>query len=327
MKKIGLVQINTSFSGQNYFPYSAGLLQAYAQAHCSNIAEYEFIDIIYNRIPVDVAVNHLKDCDVVGFSTYVWNEQISLRIASELRKINEKCLIIFGGPQVPDDAEQYMRSNRFIDIAVHGEGEHVFALILQTPVSTTDWREWTNIPGISYLIGNTFITNPKAGRLKSLDAIPSPYLTGVFDSIIKNNPNEQWLGLWETNRGCPFSCAFCDWGSAIQVKISKFDENRLYKEIDWFASHKVEFIFCCDANYGILVRDIDITKYVVNSKIKTGYPMALSVQNTKNATDRSYEVQKLLASVGLNKGVRLLLKTLNETTYLWHLIKNYNVGS
>lgn len=314
MKKIGLVQINTSFSGQNYFPYSAGLLQAYAQAHCANIAEYEFKDIIYKRIPVDIAVNHLKDCDIVGFSVYVWNEKISLRIASELRKINSKCLIVFGGPQVPDNAEQYMRSNRFIDIAVHGEGEHVFTLILQTPVSTTDWREWTNIPGISYLIENTFITNPKAGRLKSLDAIPSPYLNGIFDSIIKKNPDEQWLGLWETNRGCPFQCTYCDWGSAIQVKISKFDLERLYREIDWFASHKVEFIFCCDANYGILVRDIDITKYVVNSKIKTGYPMALSVQNTKNATDRSYEVQKLLASVGLNKGVTLSVQSMDKTT-------------
>ena len=29
--KIGLVQINNSFSGQNYFPLSAGMLQAYAQ--------------------------------------------------------------------------------------------------------------------------------------------------------------------------------------------------------------------------------------------------------------------------------------------------------
>jgi hypothetical protein len=29
--KIGLVQINNSFSGQNYLPYSTGLLQVFRQ--------------------------------------------------------------------------------------------------------------------------------------------------------------------------------------------------------------------------------------------------------------------------------------------------------
>src|SRR5439155_819011 len=32
---VGLVQINNSFSGQNYLPYSVGLLQAYAQKHAA----------------------------------------------------------------------------------------------------------------------------------------------------------------------------------------------------------------------------------------------------------------------------------------------------
>lgn len=31
--KVGLVQINNSFSNQNYLPYSVGLLQAYAQKY------------------------------------------------------------------------------------------------------------------------------------------------------------------------------------------------------------------------------------------------------------------------------------------------------
>ena len=33
--KVGLVQINNSFYGQNYFPYAVGLLQAYAQKYAS----------------------------------------------------------------------------------------------------------------------------------------------------------------------------------------------------------------------------------------------------------------------------------------------------
>lgn len=320
MNKIGLVQINNSFSGQNYFPYSIGIIQAYALQHCKTANEFEFIDPIYKRMSVKTAVEKLKNCDVIGFSLYVWNEKISLKIAKELRNVNPNCFIVMGGPQVPDKAEEWLRLNSsFVDIAVHGEGEHVFTLILEKlskKSSDVHWKslDWSDIPGISYLNNDRFITNAKKGRFKTLDEIPSPYLSGMFDNIIKQNPEEQWLALWETNRGCPFQCTYCDWGSAIQVKISKFDEQRLYKEIDWFSDHKIEFIFCCDANYGILVRDIDITKYVVDSKLKKGYPKALSVQNTKNATDRSYTVQKMLSDAGLNKGVTLSVQSMDTTT-------------
>lgn len=314
MKKVGLVQINNSFSGQNYFPYSVGIIQSYAKKHCSKIENFNFSELIYKRLSVKSAVDRLKNCDIIGFSVYVWNEKISIQIAKELKLINPTCLIIFGGPQVPDKAEEFIKENHFIDVAVHGEGEHVFTLILENYDIVSGILDKSKIPGISYLENGKFTNNCKAGRFKTLDDIPSPYLDGVFDKIIQQNPDEQWLALWETNRGCPFHCAYCDWGSAIQVKISKFDMDRLYKEVDWFADHKIEFIFCCDANYGIFVRDIDITKYVVQSKISKGYPKALSVQNTKNATDRSYEVQKLLASVGLNKGVTLSVQSMDPTT-------------
>ena len=51
---------------------------------------------------------------------------------------------------------------------------------------------------------------------------------------------------------------------------------------------KIEYIFCCDANFGIQKRDVDIAEYVAKIKQETGYPRRLSVQNTKNATERAY---------------------------------------
>ena len=77
---------------------------------------------------------------------------------------------------------------------------------------------------------------------------------------------------------------------------------------------KVEFIFCCDANFGILPRDYDIAKKAAENKEKYGYPKVLSVQNTKNARDRAYKVQKLLAETGLSKGVTLAMQSVNPHT-------------
>ena len=320
--KVGLVQINNSFSGQNYFPYSVGLLQAYVQKYAKVPARYDFLLPIYYRVPVGQAVDQLLGADVIGFSTYVWNIRISLETAKRIKQQKPDTLIVFGGPQVPDRAESFLRENLFVDLACHGEGEQVFLAILEN----YPWRSWENVPSTSYLDEDGgFVNHARAPRIRDLSSAPSPYLEGVFKPLMKANPQEQWLALWETNRGCPFSCTFCDWGSAIVSKIFRFDMERLFREIEWFAEHKIEFIFCCDANFGILPRDYDIVEYAAEIKKRYGYPQALSVQNTKNVTERAYRVQKLLNDAGLNKGVAISLQSVDSSTL--QAIKRQNISS
>lgn len=319
--KVGLVQINNSFSGQNYLPYAAGLLQSYAEKHAKHPERYTFQLPVYSRIPVQAAVDRLLGADVIGFSAYVWNIRISLEIARRIKEQRPETLIVFGGPQVPDRAEEFLRQNPFIDIACHGEGEQVFLSILENFPSAT----WENVQSVSYLANGVFINNPRAERMRDITMVPSPYLSNIFEPLMQANPQERWLILWETNRGCPFQCTFCDWGSATAAKVSQFDLERLLREVDWFAEKKIEFIFTCDANYGMLARDYDITQYVVDTKKRLGYPQALSVQNTKNATERAYKVQKLLSDAGLNKGVALSLQSVDPGTL--KAIKRDNIST
>ncbi len=320
--KVGLVQINNSFSNQNYLPYSVGLLQAFTERHTKSPGRYEFLLPIYFRLSVSDALKKLLSADVVGFSTYVWNFRISLEIAKAVKREKPEMLIVFGGPHVPDHSETFLRQHPFIDLCCHGEGEQVFLAILEN----FSERNWENIPSLSYLRKDgTFITHPKTSRLNDLSQIPSPYLDGIFNPLMDANPEEQWLVLWETNRGCPFSCTFCDWGSAVQSKVFTFDISRLLREVEWFSERKVEFIFCCDANFAMLPRDLDIVQYVAETKRKTGFPQALSVQNTKNATERAYKVQKLLADSGLNKGVTISFQSLDPATL--KSIKRDNISS
>ena len=319
---VGLVQINNSFSNQNYLPYSAGLLQSYVEKYSETPEQYEFLLPLYTRLPVRKAVEHLRHADIVGFSTYVWNTRISLEIAKALKQEKPEILIIFGGPHVPDRSENFLRQFPFIDLCCHGEGEGVFLKILQNFSA----RRWEGIPSISFLEdGGAFVSHPKGERIKDIATIPSPYLEGVFDPLMKAHPGGQWLILWETNRGCPFSCTFCDWGSAVQSKVFTFDLERIFREVEWFANQEIEFVFCCDANFGILPRDLEIVEYVARIKSGRGYPQALSVQNTKNATERAYQVQKLLADSGLNKGVTISLQSLDRNTLA--SIKRANISS
>lgn len=309
--KLGMLQINNSFSGQNYLPYSAGLLQAYAQKYLDNISDFEFLLPVYKRIPVDSAVEKMREADIVFFSIYVWNRRISLEIAKKIKSGKPDVIIVFGGPHVPDSIETFLEENSFVDIVCHGEGEKPFLSILEH--CTTG--EWNKIPSISYINeAGDIVRNPRCERIKDLSTIPSPYLEGTFEPLMKAYPDEQWIVLWETNRGCPFSCAYCDWGSATQSRVYTYDMDRIHAEVDWFSANKIEFIYCCDANFGIQKRDIDIVNYVAKNKKKHGCPKSLSVQNTKNSTSHSYTIQKIMGDAGLNKGVTLSLQSLNKKT-------------
>src|SRR5689334_18810158 len=111
---VGLIQINNSFSGQNYLPYSIACLQSYVTAHASNPGRYKFLPQIYKRMPVRDIVAAMRGADVVGLSTYVWNANISLEVARRLKKERPEIIIVFGGPQVPDKPESFLRQHPFI---------------------------------------------------------------------------------------------------------------------------------------------------------------------------------------------------------------------
>jgi len=318
---VGLAQINNSFSGHNYLPYSAALLQAHVQRHAADPGRYRFLLPLYRRQRVDEAVAHLIEADVVGFSTYVWNIRLSLEIARRVKAGKPRALVIFGGPQVPDQPERFLREHPFVDVVVHNEGEAVFLRLLETYPR----RDWADVSGISFLCPDGALArHPNADRLRDLSVAPSPYLDRTFASLMAARPEETWIALWETNRGCPFACTFCDWGSATASKVTKFDLGRLRQEVDWFAQHRIEFVFCCDANFGILPRDVEIARYVAETKERHGFPRALSVQNTKNATERAYQTQKILADAGLNKGVALSLQSVD--TEALKAIKRQNIS-
>ena len=311
MTRVGLVQINNSFSGQNYLPYSAACLQSYAAKNLADPGRFEFLSMIYKRMPIREVVDRLAAADIVGFSSYVWNAQISLETARRLKSRKPDMLIVFGGPHVPDKPEAFLRANRFIDVVVHNEGERTFTRLLEAFPA----NDLSGINGISHIgRDGKFYATPPAERFRDLEELPSPFLNGVLAGLVRANPQEEWIGLWETNRGCPFQCTFCDWGSATAAKVTKFEFDRLKAELDWFAANKVKYIFVCDANFGIQKRDVEIAEYVAEVRRRTGYPHGFSVQNTKNATERAYQSQKILADAKLNKGVALSMQSVDPTT-------------
>lgn len=309
---MGIVQVNNSFHDQNYLPLSAGFLISYAQKHAKSISDFEFLLPVYKRMPVDTIVDQMKEADLVAFSVYVWNFRISCLVAERLKELKPEITILFGGCHVPSgdrELEKFLRALSFVDFACFGEGEIAFTSFLDNFHD----QNWPQVPSLTYLADGCFIKTPTAPRIDDLNEIPSPFLTGIFDRLIAQNPRENWIGLWETNRGCPFKCTFCDWGVGSKKRMANYDLTRLFLEIDWFSKNNVEFIYCCDANFGMYKdRDLAIVNKFAENKKQHGCPEAFSVQNTKNSTDASYAIQKVLTQNGLSKGVLLAFQSLHE---------------
>ncbi|MEM7530717.1 MAG: radical SAM protein [Chloroflexota bacterium] len=312
--RVQLVQLNSAYGNQVYIPYTVGMLQAYAEQYDDIQENFEFLPFIYRRDAVESIVDKISDPDILGISCYVWNWQLSIAVAKEVRKRYPSCLIIAGGPHVPDHLNDFFEKYPFIDIACHGEGEITFTEILKTYIDDGPYQD---VLGLSYndRTTNEVTQNPKQARIKDLDTIPSPYLSGTFDPLLNDDSHElNWMVIWETNRGCPFSCSFCDWGSAVAAKVNRFSMDRLYAEIEWFSQNKVTWVFGADANFGIFKRDKELAEKLARMKIDTGFPLEFRVCFTKNSDNKVFDIAKILHDAKMSKGISISMQSLNKDT-------------
>lgn len=320
MRNIYLAQVNNTYGRNAFLPYSVGLLQAYSEQDQTIRESYTFRDLFYLREDIEQVVSRVVEPDVFGISCYIWNWRYSTALAKAIRERFPDCLIVLGGPHVPVKSQGFFQNHPYADVLVHYEGEVTFHDLLIERLN--DKPDYNKVDGISFQLpsGETQVTAFRP-RLDNLSAIPSPYLTGVFDEIIKQ-PYD-FHASQETNRGCPYSCTFCDWGSNILAKVKKFDQDRLMTEIDWFADHKIDLLYNCDANYGIFSRDIDLTHKMAEVKHKTGFPNKFRAAYAKNSNDTVFEIATILHQSGMNKGITLSFQSMNEKTL--EVIKRKNI--
>ena len=254
----------------------------------------------------------MESPDVFAFSSYIWNYEYNKKLATEVKKKYPNCLIVFGGHQVPFESEGFFVNHDYIDILVHGDGEIPFSEILLERLSNRP--DFSKVCNLSLNIGGkTLQTEIKKGN-PDLSIIPSPYLTGIFDEIIKL-PYTYTASL-ETNRGCPYGCAYCDWGSPLMKcnKMSLFDEQRVKDEIEWFGKNKIEFVMGCDSNFGIFPRDNGFVDKFIEAKAKYGFPDKFRTSYAKNSTQAIFDMNKKLNNSKMCKGATLSFQSLNPKT-------------
>lgn len=279
-----------------WIPYSIGCLWSYASQFDDIKENVELKDIVFRRENVDTLVDRLEDPDIIAFSCYMWNWEWSKAVAQRVKERYPKCKIVFGGPQVTDrpEEEQFFKHHPYVDTISLAEGEQSFTDILRNLINGKLIEKIYNYP-----------------RLTELD-IPSPYLTGVFEKIIADNPGVLWNGTLETNRGCPFACTFCDWGGLTYSKLKKFPEEKVLQELHWMAHNKMDYVTIADANFGVFTdRDMKFTEELVALQKEFGYPQVVDATWYKNSSEEIMEIVKKFISSGFNRGLTLSVQSMD----------------
>jgi hypothetical protein len=196
--------------------------------------------------------------------------------------------------------QNFLTENPDIDYFIYAQGENPFLTILQhlvfgkkinsLTIKNCAWRDKTT---------NKF----RIADYEFLKIRHSPYL--ISQDLLKNLVIEylklfelnQLVLVWETSRGCPYNCSFCDWTSGLSNKVSKRDP--VYnQELELFASLNLFTLIFGDANFGIYNQDIEIVDCLIDFKKTKGYQFSLTGINWSKTKKNIVfdQIKKLMAA-------------------------------
>lgn len=258
-----------------------------------------------------------KEYDILGFSIYIWNSQLTKEIIKELRNNGYSKPILVGGPECYYNSEIFLKECG-ANYVIFGEGEESFNELM------------------SYL--NNEINIDKVSNLYYLDNNTLKYTYSKLPNI--NNINHDLslikdfkhrIAYLESSRGCPFKCSYCM--ASLDTKVRFFPIEKVKNEIKFLLDNNCKTIKFLDRSFNInkdymleilkfinkfdngvstfqfeIVGDLldkDVIEYVTTKMRKGILRFEIGVQSTNDLTTkavcRRQDFKKLKENVSLLK--------------------------
>lgn len=241
MQKCLLISFTFSktYEGYSPIPYSISSIMAkFKNSDFINIElEIYEIDKYFEYSPLKVEsrifddfkkkyLNKINDYSFIAISVYIWSEELSNGLINILKKVfNGK--IILGGYVITALSEKQLYNNfPNVDYYVQGYAEKSLEKIFKNETKNN--------------ILNEIITD---------NDLVSVYLSDTLPLNTKSI-------YWESKRGCPYHCDFCEWGNAGNRNVIRLNDTRIDNEIKLFKQNKIKKINVLDATFILDERDI-----------------------------------------------------------------------
>jgi radical SAM superfamily enzyme YgiQ (UPF0313 family) len=173
---------------------------------------------------------------MVAASTYLWSLPTFVTLAKRLKQLDAGMVFIMGGPSARRsmlELEPYREDARHIDAVVFGDGEAVIRSLARHHLDD-DWR--TKVPGLNYRGSLGWRSSGELER-PVLDDYITPYHLGSAP------PGK--MGFFESYRGCPIGCAFCQWGDERADRVHGREYlTQMLRSLD---ASGVKDVMCLDA--------------------------------------------------------------------------------
>jgi hypothetical protein len=289
-------------------PLVSGYLEAYASTDPVVSKEFRFDKYTTSiKTPLETIAEVLlaKDSDVFAFSTYVWNVGLVRKLLVRLRQARPDVHIVLGGPQVMHHGLRYLDPADERMVVCNGEGEVTFTEYLRE--LTAPVPDLTTVAGLTMFRDGQLVTTPERPRIKDLETIPSPFLSGLIS-------DEYSVSIIETNRGCPYHCGFCFWGAATNDRVYRFDEERVRDELTWMARNGTLFLYIADANWGMLARDVEFSEHIASLAREYRLPNVVYFSSAKNKPHAVTKITGIFQDAGLVASQPVSMQTLEPTS-------------
>ena len=244
----------------------------YLVAYCGEDCGDLLIEELTIHQPKENLLAQIVACkaDVVCFSMYLWNRQLSLELITALKIAVPQVRIVVGGPDVSFEGAEFFERCP-VDALICGEGEIPLKHLLS---SWKDGVEPASCPGLQ----RPGMDSAAAGQslLADLDLLPSPFAAGLVDL-------SRGYVYYESSRGCPYSCSFCM--SALDNQVRSFSMARIFRDLDLLMQAKVDQIKFVDRTFNYHAeRCREIIAYILQHNISSRFHFEVGADLLDEAT-------------------------------------------
>lgn len=184
---------------------------------------------VARQIVHEVGTHPHHDVDI-AIGAYVWGEDLLQQVLPLIRSEGFQGRLILGGPQISYSGPGLESVYPDVDAFVRGYGEMALCQMVEQPFERS-------IPGVHWA-GEV---DRREQAEVDLQALPSPWLAS--DVVVDRMP----FLRWETQRGCPYRCAFCQHREpGARLKRRALERTRVEQEVDLFCASGVKDIAVLD---------------------------------------------------------------------------------
>jgi len=197
--------------------------------------------------------------DIVGTTIFTPTFYGNLVLAKLIKRILPKCYVCMGGVQHVRMFLEETLQHPEIDFLVRGEGEIIFAKLLDALETGRPLKE---VEGISFKKDGSIISPGKEGYITDINDLPPPAFEIMPRNLYKNRIGTgKQVGTVATSRGCPYQCTFCDHPYRT---FRSYSVERIISEMEFFYKRGVrEFVFFDDMFNITPKRAIDISDGII----------------------------------------------------------------